>query len=566
MLMFEKNTKEVNQMIVRIFEISTAVVLVMVICSYFGIFEFGETYTKILLFAGLATTVSPCILVRFLPDNVMKYYMLAVSAVFIGILGTSNHIGIYITYAFVPVLSCLYFEPKLVLQSSIFSYVVMLVALNINSAGKYEVLYMGMTRQHIFIAYALGFTLEYIVVCSVLHSIVKRAKVMMEERYSAEAENEMKSRFLSRMSHEIRTPMNAIIGMSDAALRKDMTPELRKYITVIKSSSVGLLEIINDILDLSKIEAGKINIIEDVYKTQNLIRDMESIVDARNIDKKVPIYYHIQETLPPYLEGDVVRIKQVMLNFASNAIKYTDSGRIDITVGCEKAKNGYVNLTYSVQDTGLGIRQEDIGRLFTMYSQFDLEKNHGKESAGIGLAISKTFMDLMGGKISVTSRYGEGSTFSFVIPQKIAEAPAKAEEEEEPSLFTAKGSCILLVDDNEINREVVKAVLEPLQLVIEEAENGREAVEKAKEKAYDMIFMDSHMPVMNGEEATRAIRQLEGANGKVPIIALTADAITGVREELLSCGMDDYIVKPIDTKEICRVIREYLPEEKVQEK
>lgn len=568
--MFEKNTKEVNNIIARMFATCTVAVLALVICSYLGVFEFGEKYTLIVLIAGLVVTISPSIMIRFCSDAFMKYYMLIILAIFIGVLGTNNRIGIYMTYALVPVFSCLYFDLKFTVQMGVFSYLVMVAALYVNSATKYEVVYEDRPRMTIFIAYLLGFTVEFIIINVMLRLIVKRARRMMDERNSAEAENRMKSKFLSSMSHEIRTPMNAIIGMADVALRDEMSDEVRKCVTIIKSSSTGLLEIINDILDLSKIEAGKLNIIVDNYTTKSLIDDMRSIIDARNIDGKVPIYYHIQDDMPPVLEGDVVRIRQVMLNFASNAIKYTDSGRIDVTVGCKYMDDGRVDLTYEVKDTGQGIGPEDMDRLFEMYSQFNVEENHGKEGTGIGLAISKYFIDEMGGIVNARSELDNGSSFSFELPQKVVTDVGITDKltsgKSEPCMFRTRDTRILLVDDNELNREVVKAILEPMKLTIDEAINGLEAVHMANATPYDMIFMDSHMPVMNGETATRSIREMKNCvNQNTPIIAITADAIAGVREHLMSVGMNDYIVKPIDVELMCGIIRKYLPEEKVEE-
>lgn len=568
--MFKKNTKQVNRIMAKLFAVATLAILILVIFSYLGIFEFGKKYTLIILIAGLIIALSPSILIRYLSDNMMRYYMIILATIFIGVLGTSNHIGVYITYALVPIYSCLYFEPAFTVKSSILAYVSMVISVYINSASKYEVVYQGRPRTQIAIAYILGFTIEYIIVCVILYFVVRRAKQMMKERYSAEEENRMKSEFLSKMSHEIRTPMNAIIGMSDVALRKDMDEELRHYITIIKSSSTGLLEIINDILDLSKVEAGKLSIITDTYSTKSLTDDITAIIDARNIDKKVPIYYHIQKDMPPYLEGDVVRIKQVMLNYASNAIKYTDSGQIDITIRCgiyeedSHEKNSYAILTFIVKDTGQGIHNEDLGQLFKMYGQVDSKKNYGKEGTGIGLAISKYFIEEMGGSVRVKSTYGEGSTFSFILPQKLGSGTSSPQSfsklpDSDSLTFTAPDSLILLVDDNEINREVVKAMLEPIKLTIDEASDGQEAVNMSAQTVYDLILMDSHMPVMNGEEATAQIRKRENASGHhTPIIALTADAISGVREHLLQCGMDDYIEKPIDSGTLFKTLRKYL--------
>lgn len=592
----------------RLFAVATLAILVLVVFSCLGIFEFGKRYTLIILIAGLIVALSPSIMIRFLSDNAMRYYMIILAAIFIGVLGTNNHIGVYITYALVPIYSCLYFEPIFTVKSSILAYISMVISVYINSASKYEVLYQGRPRNEIAIAYILGFTIEYIIVCVILYFVVRRAKQMMEDRYSAEEENRMKSEFLSKMSHEIRTPMNAIIGMSDVALRKDMDEELRHYITIIKSSSTGLLEIINDILDLSKVEAGKLSIIADTYSTKSLVDDITAIIDARNIDKKVPIYYHVQKDMPPYLIGDVVRIKQVMLNYASNAIKYTSSGRIDVKICCSvygnnpSKKKNYAVLTFTVKDTGQGIHKEDISQLFKMYGQVDSKKNYGKEGTGIGLAISKYFIEEMGGNVRVESSYGKGSTFSFILPQELGTTPVSepvcnvaditdnlAENhasdfacsdsqtlvnDSSPVIhsssqtfgnnsvfFTAPNARILLVDDNEINREVVKAMLEPTKIIIEEASDGQEAVNMVLASSYDLILMDSHMPVMSGEEATAQIRKTEKRSTSkrhIPIIALTADAISGVRERLLQSGMDDYIEKPIDSGVLFKTLRKYL--------
>lgn len=561
-VLFEKNTQQVNQIIARVFAYCSVIIFILVACSYFGVFEFGKAYTLIILAAGIILTISPLLLIKILPPNVMRNYMLIALSVFIGVLGTNIHIGIYITYALVPIFSCLYFDPKFTAEMGAFSYLVMAASLYINSASKYEVVYLGRSRIQIYIAYLLGFTIEFLVVNLILGSFVKRARQMMEERYSAEEANRMKSHFLSQTSHEIRTPMNAVIGMTDVALRMDMDDELRKCLTVIRSSSTGLLEIVNDILDLSKMEAGKLNILNETYSVKALADDMVSIIDARNILKKVPVYYHIQDDTPPYLVGDAVRIKQVMLNFASNAIKYTDSGRIDVTLSCTKGENGTPSLFFSVKDTGQGIKQEDMPDLFKMYNQFDAEKNHGKEGTGIGLAISKYFIDRMNGSITAESIYGKGSTFSFTVPQKLADAPLGETNVEDSFVFATKGVHILIADDNELNREVLKALLEPLELeAVDEAENGAQAVEMSAKNSYDIIFMDSHMPVMSGSEAAKNIRSM---GNEVPIIAVTADAVSGVKEQLIICGMNDYVVKPIDLKTLCGVIRKFLPENKIK--
>lgn len=562
--MLENNTKQINLMISKIYAICSLAIIFMTVCSLTGVFEFGTKYTYIVLIAGLIVSLSPGILIHFLSDNVMKYYMLIILVLFIGVIATDETIGIYMTYALVPIISCLYFEPVLTKIISVISYIAMIVAVYFRTGKMYEVVLLGRNHNQIFLAYALGFTVEFLIIGTVLNYIVKRAKKIMEERHSAEEENRMKSEFLSSMSHEIRTPMNAIVGMADVALQKEMNEDLKKCLMIIKSSSEGLIEIINDILDISKIEAGKLSIIKESYSTEELVGDMKVIIDARDIYKKVPIFYHVEENIPPYLKGDVIRIKQIMLNFASNAIKYTDSGRIDVYFGC-RLQDDVAVLTFSVKDTGQGIKEENMDKLFVMYSQLEQRKNYGKEGTGIGLCICKQFVDKMHGTLNVKSEYGVGSTFSFAIPQEITSKPENAGNSD-MGAFTTRNVKVLLVDDNEINREVVRDMLEPLNVAVIEAKDGKEAVDMVGKDRYDLIFMDSHMPEMDGKEATRSIRQMEGAaDSRVPIIALTADAIAGVREQLLACGMDDYLVKPVNMENLFRMMKKYLPKEKIME-
>ena len=564
--MFEKNTRQINQVIATMLAACSAAILAMIVLTEVGLFEFGTRYTLLLVILGPVVCILPKLLLRWLPDHFMRYYMMLTVAVFIGLIGSNAHIGVYITYALVPVLSCLYFEPPFVLKTSAFSYVIMIASVFVSTDKMVEVQVLGRPHSHIFFGYAMGFTIEYLIVTAVLYYLVQRAKKLMLERYSAEEQNQMKSMFLSNVSHEIRTPMNAIIGLSGAALRKEMDEELRNYMTIIHSSATGLLEIINDILDFSKVEAGKLEILAAPYDTRTLLNDVKAITDARN-NGPVPIHYHISEDLPAVLEGDAGRIRQVMLNYASNAIKYTDAGRIDIWVESQPREDGTITLTYTVTDTGQGIRQEDMTKLFTLYGQVNQALNRGKEGTGIGLALCKSFVERMGGTVRVESEYGVGSSFSFDLPQKISavrpEALAKAQAAPLDLPFPCPQAHILLVDDNEINREVAKAILQPIELSIDEAKDGREAVALAAQTAYDLILMDSHMPVMSGEEATQVIRQREAGTGHhVPIVALTADAIQGVRERLLSCGMDDYIVKPIDAANLYRVLKRCLPAQK----
>ena len=399
-------------------------------------------------------------------------------------------------------------------------------------------------------------------------------KAVEEQNERLRIADQEKNQFISNISHEIRTPMNAIIGMSEVALREDINPEVRKCLHIIKSSSEGLLTIINDLLDFSKIEAGKIEIIEENYQILSLVNDVHAIVTARNEEKGLTLKFKIAEDLPAVLRGDAVRLKQIMVNLACNAVKYTDHGTITVELNCRRETDKKAIFAFSVSDTGQGIKAEDMDKLFKPFSQVDKIKNHHKEGTGLGLVISKKLVDLMDGKISVESKYGVGSTFSFEIPQKIIDpAPAGKLEgfeyvsvtNEQEYLFAAPEVETLIVDDNPINLVVAQRLFAPLQFKMDTAVSGSNALAMLEKKKYDIIFMDYFMPEMDGMETTQKIRALDGnVNQKVPIIALTADALSGVKEKLLASGMNEFLSKPIEMEYACRVIRQFIPSEKIR--
>lgn len=387
-------------------------------------------------------------------------------------------------------------------------------------------------------------------------------------RVNANNANRAKSTFLSTMSHEIRTPMNAIIGMANVAMREDMNDEVRKSLSIIQSSAEGLLAIINDILDFSKIESGRVEIISENYQTLSLLNDVCTMAKARNTEKGLTLKFEIDKEMPSVLWGDMVRIKQVMVNLATNAIKYTDEGSVTIQVSCERREGNCAVLRYAVVDTGQGIREEDLPKLFQSFSQINQEQNHTKEGTGLGLAISKQLVELMHGHIGVTSTYGVGSTFYFEIPQTIVDDTAAGDLEaysyskassDKKQQFEAPDAKVLLVDDNRVNLKVALALFKPYKMQIDTAAGGKIAVRMSKEKTYDLILMDNFMPEMNGMDATRAIRgDAENPNQKAPIVALTADVVMGMKEKMLEAGMDDLLSKPIDLAAADKIFRKYL--------
>lgn len=400
----------------------------------------------------------------------------------------------------------------------------------------------------------------------VMASIKTGQDILLAEKKKQQAisAKEAEERFLANMSHEIRTPMNAIVGMTEILLRGDLTEEQKEYLNNIKSSGNALVSIINDILDVSKIEAGKMELVDDVYATRPMLSDIEKIIKTRIGDKPIELLCDVDKDVPDLLYGDGLRIRQIIINLANNAVKFTESGHIKITVKAERTENERMAIFMSVADTGQGIKPEDLKRLFGAFQQVDALKNKGKEGTGLGLTISSQLVEMMGGRLEVRSEYGKGSEFFFTVYQQTVSEDMvwKQEADEDVMNFTAPEDKILLVDDNEVNRKVAVGLLEPLQMQIDTALNGRDALSKIQQKEYHMVFMDHMMPVMDGVEATRRLREMESEYCQgLPVIALTANAMKEAQTLFLEAGMNGFVAKPIVMKQICQAIRQWLPEE-----
>lgn len=389
-------------------------------------------------------------------------------------------------------------------------------------------------------------------------------------KINADKANKAKTEFLSTMSHEIRTPMNAIMGMTEVALRENSNETVTQSLKMVQSSATSLLKLINDILDFSKIEAGRFEIIPESFYILSIANDVKQIVLARNAGK-LNIEFEIPETIPSKMKADYDRLKQVMINYCSNAIKYSDAGTVSIRISATKYGINEAMLHFSVKDQGIGIKPEDLSKLFQTYSRVDTSLNHHKEGTGLGLAISKQLIEAMGGSVSVESEYGVGSTFAFNVPVFVEDwTPAGSFDNyryvdetqgEEPTeeAFVAPWARVLVVDDTKMNLNVARALMRPTQMQIDLADCGFSALAKIQENDYDLIFMDHFMPEMDGVETTARIRALpDEKKSSTPIVALTADAVTGVREQLISKGMDDFLSKPILMPELLKILRKWI--------
>lgn len=389
---------------------------------------------------------------------------------------------------------------------------------------------------------------------------------VIELKDEAEAANEAKSNFLANMSHEIRTPMNAIIGMAEIAMREEMSGEQKEIIAQIQSAGKSLLSIINDILDFSKIESGKMEIREDYYHLSDILTDVKNILSTRIGEKTLRLKMMVNQDIPMHLYGDDVRIRQIIINLGNNAIKFTEKGSVTIMVDYEPDGENIL-LKISVEDTGIGIKPEDQKKLFSSFQQVDGKRNRKIEGTGLGLSITKALVTLMGGSVSVTSEYGAGSVFSFEIPQKIAEPPENdyMEESKTVEAFTAPEAKILIVDDNQMNLKVAEGLMQPIKMQIDLTDSGFKAIEMLqKTQCYDIVFMDHMMPDMDGIETTKKIRKLEGSYYQnVPIIALTANAISGAKEIFLENGMNDFLAKPIDMQQMNIILQKWIPKDKI---
>ena len=464
-------------------------------------------------------------------------------------------------------------RPRIIVISAI---VLVLVFFFILEQWMAEVMPAGSTVAIKLIAAILGLLLLLGICLVIFLRIENRAKereISQVIRASEEKANRAKSEFLANISHKILTPINAILGMNEMIMRETEKDSVRSYARNIRNSSQSLLSLLNDVLDFSKIQSGDIEIQENEYRLHSLIDDVIGIIRPRAEKKDLLFLSRIDRDLPDSLYGDEGRIRQVVVHILKNAVKYTNEGKVMFVVsGTEDKENGTVELRFKVSDTGIGIRRTDLPDLFKKFQRVDLVKNRTIEGAGLGLSISHHLVQRMNGRILAESTYGEGSEFTVILPQKIMggasseRLPRGNREGRTGGLasgeyIVAEGAEILLVDDNEVNLFVVQNLLERSRAHVTKCNSGRECLKMMQRKHFDLIFLDHMMPELDGIETVQIAHEMR--NNKcvdTPVIALTANAVTGAKEIYLKEGFHDYLSKPINGKQLEEILRKYLPE------
>ena len=398
-------------------------------------------------------------------------------------------------------------------------------------------------------------------------------KVVEAKCEDARQATRSKSEFLSNMSHEIRTPINTVLGMNEMILRESKNPDIIEYATNVSSSGKMLLSLVNDILDFSKIESGRMEIIPVEYQVSSVLHDLTNMITPKAKEKDLKLILDVDDKIPNLLCGDEVRIRQIVTNLLTNAVKYTDYGSVTLKTDFERVDDKMINLRFSVIDTGRGIKGSDIHHLFDDFQRVDQKRNRNIEGTGLGLSITKKFVDMMEGTLTVDSIYGGGSTFTVSIPQPIVKDMPMGDFEKQYNskrkgkehyheTFIAPEARILVVDDNAMNLKVVAGLLKQTQVHIDTATSGADCLASLREKSYNLLLLDHMMPDMDGLATLRRIRA-EGLGKDMPIIALTANAVSGAREMYIDYGFTDYLSKPVVSRDLEKILYTLLPKELV---
>ena len=596
---FDENDRRVLQTLTRVMRWLWAMFPLIYLGNIIHLFKIDYCELNILTAIAFVILWLPTFIERMGASlMVRRYFCVLGMGCIIAMLATNENIGVYMTYTLAMVTSLLFFNAAFTLKISIFSYVLIVISLYFRAPGANHGEFSSDTfwwisRSAGFLIEAIAMTLLCITIAKLTHRLLEnldnaRKKAQHSDelrkawaeaeaaRKNAESANMAKSFFLANMSHEIRTPINGILGMNTMLLKECKDATLLEYAQNIQNAGHTLLSLVNDVLDITKIESGKMELLIGDYDLFAVLNDCYSVADPRAQSKGLEFNINVNPKTPSLLSGDEVRLRQIINNLLSNAVKYTPSGTVDLLVDFktlpEENSNKRIELVVIVADTGIGIRSDDRGKLFQSFERIDLDRNRNIEGTGLGLNLTKKLVEMMDGRVLVKSVYGSGSVFEVHVPQPVigdAVIGNFMERHKEfisfnsgVKKFKAKNARLLVVDDVSMNLKVVCGLLKETEIKVDTATNGEDALALVEGNHYDLILLDHMMPVMDGIETLQCMKDIKSFDiKKTPVVMLTANAVVGAKDAYIQAGFTDYITKPIREEVLLTTVKKLLPPE-----